>query len=55
MKPVSVMVITAVMKQHDQRNLGKKWLILLLIIYNSSLLKEVLAGIETGQKFGGSS
>lgn len=50
-----VRVTIAVMKPHDQSNLGKKGFIQLTLPHCCLSLKEVRTGIQTGQKPGGKS
>lgn len=43
----------AVMKHHDQSNLKNKWFIWLTFLYYWLPSKEVRAGTQKGQEFGG--
>lgn len=45
----------AVMKHHDQSNLGRKEFISLTVPYNSSSPEAVRTGTEAGQEVGGRS
>lgn len=48
-------VTIAVMKLHDQSNLGKKEFISLIVPYNGLSSKAMRAGTQKGQKSGGGS
>jgi hypothetical protein len=52
---VSDRVTMAVMKHHDQKQVGKKRFIWLTLPRHSSLLKEVRTGTQLGQEPGGRS
>jgi hypothetical protein len=47
---VSVRVSMAVMKHHDQNNVGSKRLIWLMLAHHCSSLKEARTGTQTGQE-----